>query len=181
MATLPSQSPEWWDREFDHAGRPIRKDVRACAHEIWKQARALARSVLGDDADAALMLETAVARVSHYLNQKKVPEGSVQIAPVLMRGFSWQVRTRHAMESRMEGTVDLDKVVGPANSADWSEEIHRRLDLGKVLRHLSPRSCRILLLRSADHTWKEIAKELGIPESTARNSFWRDQRNPVEV
>jgi RNA polymerase sigma factor (sigma-70 family) len=176
MATLPKQFPPLWDREFDHAGRPIRRDVRAAAHEIWKPACRRARSLLGHDADAGAMMEIAIAKVSHYLDRNQVPPSSTKVAPFLMRAFSWQVRSRYLLEQRVETVADLEKVAEKAAISDSIEAMNRRLDLDKVLRLLSPRGSRILLLRLADRSWKEIAKQLDVPESTARNSFWREIR-----
>jgi DNA-directed RNA polymerase specialized sigma24 family protein len=179
MATFSKQSPQWWDRELDDAGRAIREDVRAATHEVWKQACRRARSVLGDDADATTIMETCVERVSRYLDRKSVPLYSPGIAHLLSRAFSWAVQARRRRDQRIETVENLEKLVEQVAVPDWSnwsDAINRRLDLEKVLRRLSPRSCRILLLRSANRPWKEIAAELGLAESTAKNSFWREIR-----
>ena len=72
MATPFKKFPQWWDRELDRSGRPIREDVRTAAHEVWGQVCKRARALLGDDADAAEMLEISVEAVSRYLNCKKI-------------------------------------------------------------------------------------------------------------
>ena len=63
----------WWDRDVDHAGRPIRPDVRLAAHEIWEQACQRTQAVLSDHAPAAELMETAVVQVSRYLDRRGVP------------------------------------------------------------------------------------------------------------
>jgi len=46
MATCPEKSSQWWDRDVDGAGWPIRADVTAAAHGIWEQARGRDRALL---------------------------------------------------------------------------------------------------------------------------------------
>jgi len=169
MATTP-----WWDREVDRSGRPIRKDVRAAAHEVWEQVCNRARALLGDDADAAEMLEVSVEAVSRYLDCKKTPLFSTKISALLDRAFHCQVKKRCYKTERIETVGTTTELAELALVPDWSAKVDRELDLRKILQHLSPRSCSILWLRWNGHDWHYIANKLGIALSTAQNVFWRE-------
>jgi hypothetical protein len=176
MATVSERRLLWWDRDCDGMGRPIRADVRAAAHEIWDLACARAQATLGDQADAAEIMEISVERVSHYLNRRGVLLFSMAVSGLLTTAFSRQVQKRRRKMERLEllgGSADLDEQL---HAPDWSADIDWQLDLRKIVRRLSQRSTRILLRRRDGVDWKSIAKELGIAESTAQNSFWREIR-----
>ncbi len=176
MAIVREKRPLWWDRDSDRMGRPIRADVRMAAHEIWNQACARARAALGDHTDAAEEMEVSVERVSHYLNRRGVLIFSMAVSGLLTTAFRRQIQKRRRKMERLEllgGGADLDE---PLHAPDWSVDIDWQLDLRKIVRRLSQRSVRILLRRREGVDWKSIAKELGIPQSTAQNSFWREVR-----
>ena len=176
MAILPEKGPLWWDRDSDRMGRPIRADVREAAHEIWEQARSRARLVLGDDTDAAEMMEACVERVSQYLNRQSAPPFSANVAGLLTTAFRRQAQKRWLKRQRLElvgGARDLEE---RCHGPDWSKNVDQTLDLKKIIRRLGPRSTRILLRRRDGIDWKSISEELGISEQTAQNSFWREVR-----
>ena len=176
MATVSERRLLWWDRDYDGMGRPIRADVRAAAHEIWNRACVHAQATLGDHADAAEIMEISVERVSHYLNQRGVLLFSMAVSGLLTTAFRRQIQKRRHKTERLEllgGSADLDEQL---RAPDWTADIDWQLDLRKIVRRLSQRSIRILLRRRDGIDWKPIAKELGIPESTAQNNFWREVR-----
>jgi hypothetical protein len=102
MPTLSPQGPMWWDRDVDRAGRTIRGDVRNAAHEIWQQMRSTARSVLGDDCDAADVMETSVEAVSQYLNRRNTCPSAMNVAGVLTVAFRRQLQKRRLKQRRLE-------------------------------------------------------------------------------
>ncbi len=176
MASSPHNRPIWWDRDIDRMGRPIRTDVRAAAHEIWDRACSRTRNRLGDDSDAAEIMEVCVERVSYYLERRSVPLPAPGVAGLLMVAFQRQVQKRRVRKQRLAllgGCNDLDYQF---HAPDWSASIDLRLDLKQILRRLSPRSTRILLRRREGSDWKSIARELGIKESAAQVGFWREVR-----
>jgi hypothetical protein len=74
----------WWDRYLDHAGRPIRPDVRLAGHEIWEQACQRTQVLLADHGPAAELMENTVAQVSRFIwigSGRPYPHGSTD--------FSW--------------------------------------------------------------------------------------------
>jgi hypothetical protein len=102
--------PCWWDTETDSAGRIIRADVRAAAHEIWDRARRRTSSVLGDSAEAAELMEYSVAQVSSYLDRAKAPLESQSTAGLLMVTFYRALLRYAAKAKRLEpvgGTNEL--------------------------------------------------------------------------
>jgi DNA-directed RNA polymerase specialized sigma24 family protein len=174
MATPHKKNPQWWDHELDRSGRPIREDVRAAAHEVWEQVCNRARALLGDDTDAAEMLEVSVEAVSRYLNRKKTPLFSTKISGLLDRAFHFQAKKRRYKTERIETVGTTNELAELEPIPDWSAKVDRELDLRKILQHLSPRSCSILWLRQDGHDWQYIANKLGIALSTAQNVFWRE-------
>src|SRR5260370_31574587 len=176
MAILPEKGPLWWNRDSDRMDRPIRADAREAAHEIWEHARSRARAVLGDDTDAAEMMEASVDRVSHYLNRQSAPRFSANVAGLLTTAFRRQVQKRWLKQQRLELVGGASDLEARCHGPDWAEDVDRTLDLKKIIRRLSPRSNRILLRRRDRIDWKSIRAELGISQQTAQNSFCGDVR-----
>lgn len=176
MATSSEKGPLWWDRDVDRRGRPIRVDVREAAHEVWEHACSRARVVLGDDGDAAEMMEVSVERVSRYLDKRGATPKSENTAGLLTTAFRRQVQKCRLRRERLEfigGANDVDQRFHGPNGF---EEVDAHMDLKKIIRRLSQRSNTILFRRRAGIDWKSISEELGIPEQTAQNSFWREVR-----
>jgi hypothetical protein len=57
-------APLWWDRVDDESGRPLRGDARESARKVWPSVCAQVRRILGDVADAAELLESAIRKIS---------------------------------------------------------------------------------------------------------------------
>ena len=174
MASSNGKGPLWWDRDTDRMGRLIRADVRAAAHEIWNQACARARGALGDDSDAAEMMEISVENVSHYLDSQGAGAFCENTAALLTVAFRRQVQKHRIKKERMQfvgGASDLEQRL---YARDDFAEVEQHLHLNKIIRRLSQRSRTILLRRRAGVDWKSISEELGIPQQTAQNSFWHE-------
>lgn len=174
MTSLPGKDPRWWDRDVDDRGIPLRADVRQAAHQVWPDACRRVRSLLGEGAEAAELMEGAVLYLSHYLDRNKVPPFSVHVASLLNLRFSQELRRRSARLRRFRSVVGSDGIESLAVAGDWVEEVNRHLDFEKLLSHLSQRNRRIITMRGLGHDWNEIGKRLRIAPSTARNGFWRE-------
>lgn len=158
---------------MDHAGRPIRPDVRLAAHEIWKHACQRTQTVLSDHAPAAELMETAVAQVSRYLDRK----GALHSSPkhgLLTVAFCRGLRRYAAKLSRLEPIGGWMEFSNQAAAENWIEKVNARLDLENTVRKLSERNGFVLMLRAAGFEWKEIARILGTSPAALRNSFWRE-------
>ena len=162
----------WWDRELDHAGRPIRPDVRLAGHEIWEQACQRTEVLLADQSPAAELMENTVAQVSRYLDRIGAPLSTRKHGLVLV-AFCRALRRYAAKSSRLElvGGAELSQ-----HAADnvWVRRVDARLDFEKIVRQLSERNAAVLTLRAAEFEWREIAHLFGVSVSAVRNSFWRE-------
>jgi DNA-directed RNA polymerase specialized sigma24 family protein len=175
MTRLGSR-PSWWDVEVDRAGRAIRADVRAAAHEIWGRACSRAESVLGDRAEAPELMENSVAQVSRYLDRAGAPLGSQSTEGLLMVTFHRALQRYAGKVRRLETVGGTGELSGWLPDNEWATHIDARLDLEKIVRHLSERSCTVLALRDAGYEWKEIAQMLRISVPAAKNGLLRDLR-----
>jgi DNA-directed RNA polymerase specialized sigma24 family protein len=174
MAEDGRNAPVWWDRESDSSGRQIRADVRAAAHEIWPSACRHAQALLHDTADAAELMEKAVAQVSQYLDRAGADPYSQNTKGILMCAFCRALR-RYAMK--------LNRLQCVGRSADlpergltprWAALLELRLDLTKLGCELSEKARTMFGLRSRGFDWNEIANVLHMTETAARKAFWRE-------
>ena len=159
----------WWDREINKDGMIIREDVRHAARDIWAKACRLSTTMAGDDTDALEIMEHCVTRVTRYLNDRNYAPFSQKTAGLLLVAFRRELLSRMA---RLRRTEPIEtQVLEDTKAPDWATEVELRVDLEKFVAGLSERARTILAMRDAGHEWDEIAVELGVSASTAKNSF----------
>jgi DNA-directed RNA polymerase specialized sigma24 family protein len=169
----PTTVLSWWDRDLDHTGRPIRRDVRLAGHEIWEQACQRTHILLADDGPAAELMECAVAQVSRYLDRIGAPP-STRKHGLLFLAFSRALRRYAAKSSRLELVAETDQLSTRAVNNAWVRQVEARLDLERIVRQLSDRNAAVLTLKAAAYEWKDIADFFGVSVAGIRNSFWRE-------
>jgi DNA-directed RNA polymerase specialized sigma24 family protein len=174
MDTSFGKGPFWWDRELDFAGRPIRPDVRAAAHEVWYQACGRVQAVLGDDSDAASLMEKSVSQVSRYLDRMGSTPFSGNMNGLLVRAFCRALR-RHAMKlHRIELVGNISELAEPLPTQSCASKEDCRLDAENAARRLSERGRTMLELRSVGFDWKEIGEIFKMTACAARAEFSRE-------
>lgn len=181
MSGFSGNSPIWWDREFDFAGKRLRQDVRDAAQEIWERASARVQAILGDSCDAAGLMETSVSQVSRYLDRTQCERTSDDVAALLMCAFCRCLRRYATKLNRLELLGDLSEFSEPVPSSRCGPSKEDcRIDAEKAARRLSPRGRTMLELRKVGFEWKEIAAVLKTTDCAARAEFSRELRKARE-
>jgi len=171
---------EWWDREFTESGELIRADVRMAAREIWDRARRKVEAVLGDEGEAAELMEAAVGKASENLNKKNISDASHNVNGLLIVILSREVNRVAAKRRRVQSSgtsLDLDKELQPRFDGD----LDRKIDQIKILQLLNAKARLIWNLRNQGYDWEEVATFTGISSGAARTLFWRDLRKAMHV
>jgi DNA-directed RNA polymerase specialized sigma24 family protein len=181
MVALSGCGSGWWDREVDSTGRLIRADVRQAGHEIWQQVRRVVRRKCGDEADAGWLIESAVERISRYLDRKGEPLFSKNVRCLLLTACCRQFRRYTNKLNRLRLVGDISNVPELKVQDDWVIRADGRADLTRILRRLSRRGCTLFVLRLIGFDWREIARALHITEAAARRNFWREIRRVQKV
>lgn len=165
--------PKWWDREFDDQGRSIRSDVRLAAHEIWDKARRRTIAVLGDETDAAELMEGTVMRVSHFLDRKESMDGTDKVAGLLMVSFCRELNRLAARLRRLETAGSALDLEGKMEDWSWWEKVGRELDREKILAKLSLTHRHIWFLRDQGYDWSEIGRRMKTSAASLKSGYWR--------
>src|SRR5579864_100982 len=164
-------SATFWDHDTDLKGRAIREDVRQAAKGIWGSVCKTTRAVLGDDVEAAEILERCVARVSRYLDMHGAAMFTQNTQALLFVSFR---RELCAVRKRRAYSVDISEYSDRLGDSTWPETIESRLDMQNLFRQLSQRSRTILILRCTGYEWKEVAVLLRTSVPRIKSSFWRE-------
>jgi DNA-directed RNA polymerase specialized sigma24 family protein len=160
----------FWEHVTDSQGGVLREDVRHAANDIWNNVCVTTRAVLGDDAEAAEILERCLARVSRYLDAHGAAMFAQNVNALLFVSFRrelWSVRNRRKTPVAITECNHLADVT-------WPETIDSQLDFENLVRQLSDRSQIALNLRRAGYAWKEVAALLGTTVPEIKSSFWRE-------
>jgi hypothetical protein len=171
----PGTGLQWWDREFDYLGNPIRSDVRQAAHEIWSACCGRTCASLGDVTEAPELMEAAIVCISRHLDRSATSQPAADAKRLLGMRFSQMLHRRAAKLGRIKfvgTTKDLDDYA-PSMDWNWSDRVNLWLDFDKLRPLLNERNFAIFLMRRAGHPWHEVSEKTGIPSDKARAAFWR--------
>lgn len=163
----------WWDRDVDQAERPIRRDVRLAAHEIWELACQRTQALLGDYGPAAELMENAVAQVSRYLDRIGASECSGKHG-LLMVAFCRGLRRYAAKWQRLEFVGGSGELASRVWDEAWVSRMNARLELTRIIRKLQPENRTVLMLRAAGYEWEDVGRTLGKSAAATRINFWRE-------
>lgn len=165
------QRATYWETATDSQGRAIREDVRQAAKAIWNAVRRRTCAVLGDDLEAAEILERSVGRVSRYLDSHGAGLFTENVNALLFVSFRrelWSVRSRRRI------SVDINDCADHLRDSTWSERVESQLDIENLVRQLTGRNRTVLNLRRAGYAWKEVAALLSTTVPEVKSSFWRE-------
>jgi DNA-directed RNA polymerase specialized sigma24 family protein len=174
MAPSAGKDPVWWDRELDFAGRPIRPDVRAAAHQVWDNAWKQVRAILGEPCAAAGLMERSVEQISRYLDRSGSPLFTQNTCGLLMSAFSRALRRHVTKLRRIELVGSISELSEPLPSQSCASKEDCRLDAENVARLFSERGRTMLELRSVGFEWKEIGEIFKMTDTAARAEFSRE-------
>jgi len=161
----------YWGKAIDSQGRAIREDVRQAAKTIWNSVCRRTCAVLGDDTEAAEILEHCVGRVSRYLDGHGVALFTQNLNALLFVSFRrelWSVRSRRRIP------VDINECADHLRDSTWSETVESELDIQNLVRQLTDRNRTVLNLRRAGYSWKEVAALLSTTVPEVKSSFRRE-------
>jgi DNA-directed RNA polymerase specialized sigma24 family protein len=164
----------FWDRQVDLDGRTIRADVRQAAQEQWQKFERMTASFLGDASDAAEILETCVARVSRYLDERRHGLFTQCISALLCVSFRRALYSHARKRQRLRAAGDIATLAQEPVDLRWNQKLDAHIDFEKLVRRLSKRSRAVLALRHAGYKWKEIAALLGVSMAVAKSALWRE-------
>src|SRR3989442_6473362 len=132
MTDPGSTGPVWWDKEMDAAGRPIRLDVRAAAHQIWDSACRRVQSLLGDASEASELMEKVVVQVSRYLDRAGAGPFTQNTTGILMCAFCRSLR-RYAMKlKRLQLVGGSTELAERRTSYNWLALVELWMDLEEL-------------------------------------------------
>jgi hypothetical protein len=163
----------WWDRDVDHAGRPIRPDVRLAGREIWAQACQRTQALLNDHGPAAELMENSVAQVSRYLDRIGASESSHKHG-LLMVAFCRGLQRYANKVNRLDLVGGSGELASRTLDEGWAGQADARLELGRIVRKLREENGTVLMLRAAGYRWEDVGQMLGKSPAAIRISFWRE-------
>ena len=165
----------WFDRGFESSGRAIRNDVREAARNKWPQLCAFARRRLGDrELEIQELFESAVIKVSRYLDQKQSPPQDP--SGLLVVKFRQELNFLAQRLKKTESKGAAQDIEPFLEATEWGEQADRQIFLEELLRRISKENRTVLRLRGIGYEWSEIAKMLHKSSSVIRANFWRDVR-----
>jgi len=123
MGSLSTPSPQWWDRDSDPKGTPLRADVRLAAYKFWPDARRRATQILGDEHAARELLETSVYHVSHELTIRAREPSVEEVVAALELQFTSQLLEKRSAQSAGPAPPQAP-VSRPRRSFRWPSEAY---------------------------------------------------------
>src|SRR5436190_13958614 len=129
MNRLGDKGSVWWDRDVDDRGSPIRADVREAARQLWPEAVKRVRRRLSDSAEAAQLMENAVAHISRHLNRFQAPPFNPKVPSLLSLHFSQRLNRLASRLERVTSVGDRTSIEEYAAIEGWTDRIDRNIDL----------------------------------------------------
>jgi hypothetical protein len=164
----------WWDRDDDQ-GRQLRADVRQAAHDLWPIALTRVQRCALDAAEAAELIEAAVAYVSRHLDEMQTPAFDARVRPLLSLHFSQSLRRLAAKADRLVfvgNSEDIEQYANSQAAHEWSAEINNQIDLETLFRRIKG-NCRTVIIMRLHHEWEVIAAKTGSQPATIRQRYRR--------
>ena len=132
--------------------------------------------VSGYAADAPELLESAIRKISVYLDKNHIPLHAADPGGLLVLA-TYRALKRLARRRGQSKSTEQDSALAEVLRApDWREEVDRRLFLERLGRELDEKTRAILRLRISGAGWKEIARVQQMNVPAVRRNFWRNIR-----
>lgn len=153
----------FWIPDRDSLGNPVDKRLSEAAQNIWERARLVVLRYLGDDEDAADILEAAVDSVSRVMNS---PNSIEFFKAYLLRSVARESIRRSRRYRRLQymDGKEIERLAG-AVSADIEKQLDdaKRMQIFRAC--LDERGRIVYDLRRLDFDWRSIAKFTGYSDA----------------
>jgi len=162
----PSPSDLCWNVKFSPEQGWIEEPLHIAVGNIWERAHHVARSQLGDEAVAQEIIEAAIEKAVHKL-QEDGHRTAEDVARLLERSLQQEVRRRRRAAKRLVYMGSNQELpTGPSQNPH--AVVDSSIDL-EVILHGVPSYVRFaLLLRYSRYRWSEVAAVLGTTEASVR-------------
>src|SRR5690349_16028046 len=115
MGPRSAAGPQWWDRDVDDQGTPLRADVRLAAKQLWPAACRHARHMLVDESEATELLEASLVQLSHDLDRRQIKQSVEAASSLLSRDFSMQLYQRAIKLGRIQDNASNEGSSQPSD------------------------------------------------------------------
>lgn len=180
MGTSGPQPP-FYRRPVGPRGGAIDDRVLDVAEPLWRACLAEVRRVLGDEQQAAPIVESVSESVSRQLTKNQ--EVGRNLAGYFYASFLRHVRGQAVRDGRICYCGlghELEHFLALRDTTDWPSRIEARIFLQQLAGAMTPEAKLLLSLRLLDWPWKTIAGQLKISEVQARTRFYRGLKNALE-
>jgi len=163
----PSPLDRCWIVQHSNGSSQMMPAVRAAVERHWLDMKRVAASVLGDEAQAAEIMEKAIERAVAYLTDHP-PKDQEDVSATLLRFCRQEVRRRRR-ESKRLAFIDFSGAHEASVPYLAHSAVDAALDVQRILADAPPRVREAMMLRYGNtESWAEVAARTGTSREAIR-------------